>query len=201
MDDGFTAQSAGGLVWAGIDPGKHGYVVAIHPDNTLTSWPNPVDGDGDYLLLELLSVARELARLGVHHVTVEAQQPTHMRPGQQAAGMMNSAVRASFMTGYGFALWEMALTAAGFKRIGKTDAPGGSYDFAWPSHWKKQMGITVPKGFDGSRETEAKNLARMCAVAMWPDHDFRKNARSKPSPDQCEAALIALYGMQKHAGV
>lgn len=183
-------------IWAGIDPGKHGYVVAVHPNDKLEAWPAPLDDDGNYIEADMLNIAAALKAMGVLHVTLEAQQPTHLRPGQQRAGMANSAVRASFMTGFGFALWRMALIAAGFVEVTFDQQPGNTFSLAWPSHWKKKMGITVPKGFTGNRDTEVKNLARERATQQWPDHDFRKSSRArKPSPDQCEAALLAMYGM------
>jgi hypothetical protein len=206
--DGFThtplvtvRKPADAWTWAGIDPGKHGYVVVLLPGETaLRAWSTPVNDDGDYLLPEVYKIACRMMTMGVDHVTLEAQQPTHMRPGQQMKGIVNSAVRASFMTGYGFAMWEVTLTAAGFRKLAKGEqAGGGTYDLAWPSHWKKKMGITVPKGFQGNRETEAKRLAREYATTQWPSHDFRASARARlPSADQCEAALIGLYGMSKH---
>lgn len=202
--DGFEVATAptgtDELLWAGIDPGKHGYVVVLHPDGSLESFAVPVDDEGNYILADMLKVAHALKRMGVWHVTLEAQQPTRLRPGQKNPGIANSAVRASFMTGYGFACWEMALTAVGFRKLRKgEEAGGGTFDLAWPSHWKKKMGITVPKGFSGNRETEGKNRARDRATEQWPDHDFRASPRArKPSPDQCEAALLGLYGMNKH---
>jgi len=188
------------FIWAGIDPGKSGYAVAVRPDATIETWKAPVDAENDYILADMIQVARALKSMGVWHVTLEAQQPTRLRPGQKNPNIANSAVRASFMTGYGFACWEMALTAAGFRKIEKDEeAGGGTYALAWPSHWKKKMGITVPKDFKGVRETEVKNLARARATAQWPNHDFRVSSRAHlPSPDQCEAALLALYGMGRY---
>jgi hypothetical protein len=187
------------FLWAGIDPGKHGYVVVLLPDDSIKSWKAPVDEDGNYILADMVRVAQTLKGMGVWHVTLEGQQPTRLRAGQKNQGAANSAVRSSFMTGYGFACWEMALTVAGFSKMAKGGEAGCTYDLAWPSHWKKKMGITVEKDFEGNRETEKKNRARRLATAQWPSHDFRISSRARlPSPDQCEAALLALYGMGRH---
>jgi len=173
----------------GIDPGKHGWVVVEMSDGTLRSWQVPVDEDGKYDLKAFKVIALELKRLGVTHITLEAQQPTRLRGSQP--GMANNAVRASFMTGYGFALWEMVLTMVGI-----------DYDLAWPSAWKKKMGILAPSSVKDQkkREKETKRLAIAEGQRLHPDHDFRRTPRCKPSHDQCEAALLIHYGRKKGWG-
>ena len=169
------------------------------PDGTLRGWQIPTyevppkkKGDRKrtkYDLPKIVDIVAALKRLGVTCVTLEAQQPTHMRASQ--GNMANNAVRASFTTGYGFALWEMALTMAGI-----------DYILAWPSAWKKKMGIQAPSEMKDqkARERETKRLAVQEAQAIWPDHDFRRTPRCQPSPDQCEAALLVRYGRAKRGG-
>jgi len=176
-------------VRAGIDPGKTGWVVAELPDGTLRAWKIPVTDENKYDRQGIIDIAREMVRLGVTHVTLEAQQPTRLRGSQ--GPMANNAVRASFMTGYGFALWELILDVVGIK-----------FDLAWPSHWKKKMGISAPSDVKDQKKREklAKANAIKAAADEWPDHDFRRTTRCKPSHDMSEAALLIRYGEQRGWG-
>jgi hypothetical protein len=190
------AVAVAGEVWVGIDPGKKGYVVALKPNGVLESWPVPLkggeedDGDyGDYDLPGVISIVAQFARWDVAGVMLERQQPAYRAPGQEK--VYNNLVRASFMIGYGFALWETALTAFNIP-----------YDLVMPGVWKKQMGLTAPKEVTerSERAKATKGNSVALASSLWPKHDFKRTPRCKPSPDQCEAALLAEYGRRKHGG-
>jgi hypothetical protein len=183
---GIVPQQVPSVCWAGIDPGKSGYVVAITPDG-LRSWPAPVDDDGVYDLGRAMTVVRELAALRPRRVMLERQQPAYRAPGQEKA--FNNFVRASFMIGYGFAMWETALVMAGL-----------DYDLVMPGVWKKAMSLTASKEVTerADRAKAVKGNSVALAMSLWPSHDFRRTPRCKPSPDQCEAALLAEYGRRKH---
>jgi hypothetical protein len=176
-------------VWAGIDPGKAGYVAVIHADGHLQTWPVPLNEEGDYALSGVDAVGRALASCSPRLVMLERQQPAYRAPGQDKA--FNNLVRASFVIGYGFAMWEMLLTTF---RI--------PYELVMPSVWKKQMRLTAAKEVTerGARAKAAKGNSVTLAIRLWPNHDFRRTPRCKPSPDQCEAALLAEYGRRKHGG-
>lgn len=186
---------------AGIDPGKQGYVVAEMPDGSLRVWKIPtyeevVKGKKTkkgnpkkvthYDRQGIIAILREMKRIGVTHVTLEAQQPTRLRGSQ--AGAANNAVRASFMTGYGFALWELGLDMVDIK-----------FDTAWPSAWKRKMGIAAPTAMKDQkeREKETKRLAREVAQHFYPDHNFIPERCRVMSHDQCEAAILIHYGRSK----
>ena len=192
ITDGFThtpaPQISSAALRAGWDPGKKGWVVVEHEDGTLTGFPMPVDAEGNYDEPALLAIAFKLKAMGVRQVTLEKQQPARLRGSQKNMGMANNAVRASYMIGYGYALCRMALHAAGIK-----------FDDAWPSAWKKAMGISPPKGTpEKDREKMRKQLTRDAATAEWPDHDFKPSSRARvPSHDYCEAALLIRYGQKK----
>jgi hypothetical protein len=173
-------------VWVGIDPGKQGYVVALK-DSMLEAWPVPVTEDG-YDLPGVIRIVGQLARWNIACVMLERQQPAYRAPGQDK--VFNNLVRASFMIGYGFAMWETALTAFSIK-----------YDLVMPGVWKKQMGLTAAKDVTerAARAKVTKGNSVALAMSLWPTHDFRRTPRCKPSPDQCEAALLAEYGRRKHA--
>ena len=174
---------------AGIDPGKTGWVVAELPDGTLRSWKIPVTDENKYDRRGIIDIAYDMVKVGVTHVTLEAQQPTRLRGSQ--GPMANNAVRASFMTGYGFALWELILDVVGIET-----------NLAWPSAWKKKMGITAPSDVKDQkkREKAAKANAIKAAADEWPDHDFRRTPRCGPSHDMSEAALLIRYGESKGWG-
>lgn len=180
-------------VWAGIDPGKMGWAVVLKPDGTLKTWAAPVveeeDGPAKYDLRVAVEVAREFKALGVRIVMLERQQPAYRAPGQDKA--FNNLVRASFTIGYGFAMWETALTAADVK-----------YELVMPGVWKKGMGITASKEVTerAARAQAVKGNSVNLAALLWPEHDFRRTPRCKPSPDQAEAALLAEYGRRKYGG-
>jgi hypothetical protein len=176
-------------VWVGIDPGKKGYVVALCPGGTLQSWSAPVDAEEDYDLGRAVDIVRALAALKPRKVMLERQQPAYRAPGQDKG--FNNLVRASFMVGYGFALWETALVMAGL-----------DYDLVMPSVWKKAMGLTASKEVTerAERAKAVKGNSIALATSLWPNHDFRRTTRCKPSPDQAEAALLAEYGRRKHGG-
>ena len=181
-----------GTVWAGIDPGKKGYVAALIPDGTIQSWPTPLLDDGKtYDLPRVRGICMEMLTLDVRHVQVETQQPTRMPPGADGARMANNAVRSSFMLGYGFALWEMALTCVGLP-----------YDCVTPTVWKNAMGVRVSGIKDWKAKEKAKKQKAVQMVQrLFPHHELRRNPNhhsSKPSPDQAEAILLAIYGRQKH---
>lgn len=203
--DGFTSQTVsmrppkpivtGGGLRAGIDPGKTGWVVVERADSTLRGWQIPVIEEKKrgakrkstrYDRSGIIAIVHKMKAMGVTHVTLEAQQPTRLRGSQGDAA--NNAVRASFMTGYGFALWEMALDMADIK-----------FDLAWPSAWKKKMGISAPSDVKDQKQREklAKANAVAAAAKEWPDHDFRRTPRCNPSHDQSEAALLIRYGELK----
>lgn len=174
--------------WGGIDPGKQGYVVVITPTG-LRSWPAPVDEEGAYDLPLAVNIVREVSALRPRKIMVERQQPAYRAPGQDKA--FNNLVRASFTVGYGFAMWETALVMAGLE-----------YDLVMPSVWKKAMGLTAGKEVTerAERAKAVKGNSVALATDLWPKHDFRRTPRCKPSPDQCEAALLAEYGRRKHGG-
>jgi len=185
MLGGFTEPTIAPAVTripAGIDPGKTGWVVAELSGGVLRAWKIPVTDENKYDRRGIIDIARDMVRLGVTHVTLEAQQPTRLRGSQAGA---NNAVRASFMTGYGFALWELILDVVGIK-----------YDLAWPSHWKKKMGISAPSDVKDQKKREklAKANSIKAAADEWPDHDFLRTTRCKPSHDMSEAALLIRYG-------
>lgn len=186
---GLARAEGDGATWVGIDPGKQGYAVAILSDGSLRSWPAPVDDDGAYDLNKARETVQALVALAPRHVMLERQQAAYRAPGQDKA--FNNLVMASFKIGYGFALWEMALVMAGL-----------DYDLVMPNVWKKAMGLTAPKEVTErqDRAKAVKGNSVDLATKLWPDHDFRRTPRCKPSSDQCEAALLAEYGRRKHGG-
>lgn len=182
-------QPPAGTLRGGCDPGKNGWIVVERADGSLAPFPIPTTEENDYDEPALLALAQKLRRMGVGHVTLEAQQPVRLRGSQHGAA--NNAVRASFMTGYGYALLRMAFLAAGIQ-----------IDTAWPSAWKKKMGLTPDKGLpEKDKERERKQLARTAGETAWPKHDFRPTPRCRVSShDQCEAALLIRYGQMKGFG-
>jgi hypothetical protein len=178
---------------AGLDPGKDGWAVAEMPDGSLRTWKIPTievkkagtkKKSTQYDLDGVIAMLRDMKAVGVSHVTLEAQQPTRLRGSQAGA---NNAVRASFMTGYGFALWELGLKMVGI-----------DYHKAWPSAWKRKMGITAPKGTaDKQREKVTKQLSREAGQRLYPEHNFIPPRCRVASHDQCEAALLIQYGKDK----
>lgn len=178
-----VTQPGRGL-WCGIDPGKTGYVAVLLPNGMLRTWPIPVDEEGNYNEAAIRDIVMELVALGVRDVMLERQQPAYPRPGQNLAA--NVLVKASFMIGYGYALWVMAL-----RMVGVTPR------VVMPGVWKRAMGIAVTKD-EGvplkGRRKAGKAKAVALATSQHPLHDFRRTPKSQPSPDQCEAVLLAEYG-------
>lgn len=188
------ARLAPGPCWVGIDPGKSGYVALLGADNSLRTWATPVievsKGDGSEHIYDLRAVAqigRELAAAKPKIVMLERQQPAYVAPGQQKA--FNNLVRASFAIGYGFAMWETILTCFDLH-----------YETVMPASWMKKMQLTAPsKITDRAERAKArKGTSVEMAMATWPAHDFRRTPRCKPSPDQCEAALLAEFGRRTY---
>ena len=186
LTEGFgVATAALPKLRAGCDPGKQGWIAVETSDGDILRFKIPVTEDGDYDEAALIAIARKLKALGVAHVTLEAQQPTYLRGSQAGA---NNAVKSSFMIGMGYMAVRMALTVAGIP-----------FDLAWPSHWKKTMGINPPKGTpEKERERLRKQLTRDAATNEWPGVDFRPSTRARvPSHDLCEAALLIRYGQKR----
>lgn len=163
--------------YGGIDPGLDGYVAVI---GGVEAWAEPTPtlptGKGAkrlYNLSSMWELARQLRGLEVSLVMLEKSQPM---PGQ--------GVTSTFSTGYGFGLWEMALTAAGVP-----------YELVRPGAWKKAMGISVTgQGLNGAaRKKQSKALAIAKAQAMFPGHVFVPPGKRVPSADMAEALLLATY--------
>lgn len=175
-------QGSAGAVHGGIDPGKQGAAALLLPSGPRV-WRTPVLVDGKtYDLVAVVRIMREWKALGVTHVMLERQVPSH------AAGTgRKTGASSAFKIGYGYAVWEVALVAAGI-----------SYTAVMPGVWKKRMGIQAPrtvKKDDRPKWSKAKAVQE-CQQA-FPEHELRWNPShpaSKPSPDQAEAILLAEYG-------
>lgn len=174
-------------IHGGIDPGKKGAAAILLPSGP-RAWRTPVLADGKtYDLVAVVRLMHKWKALGVTHVMLERQVPSH-----KAGTGRNTGASSAFKIGYGYAMWEVALVAAGI-----------SYTVVMPSAWKKAMRIQAPSTVKKeARPKWSKAKAVQECQQAYPEHDLRWNPNhpsSKPSPDQAEAILLAKYGRKINA--
>lgn len=161
----------------GIDPGLDGYLVALvqgeekprfHPAPLLEGKSSK--GKRRYNRPALLELVLDYAQLMPELCLLEKQQPMPKNGGV-----------ANFASGYGFALWEMALTAA---RI--------PYDTPASKTWKAQLGVMGVGSSTATRRRDGKRRAVELAQKLYPGVSLLPTERCRvPSSDMAEALLLA----------
>jgi len=185
------------LGFLGIDPGLQGFVFFMSPSGYET-FPVPT-----------ISLGRGKRRYdlpAVRNLTLSFRGRVSLTLIERQQAMPQNGVLGNFMTGYGYGLWEMALTAAGI-----------SYQSIRPQAWKKAMGVSPPPSTDKrkakdltakerrdrskQRRKVAKALAVSAAQHLFPGVDLRRSERCRVLDDnKCEAALLAELARRLHAG-
>lgn len=175
--------------YAGIDPGKSGF-IAIVVDDRVLAFRIPTYKVGktkkEYDRREILDVIKRLAEGAVVgldkegvHVVIEKQQ---IMPKQGASS--------AFTIGFGYGLLVMALEG----RV--------PYSEVTPSVWKREMALTLPskdtKGMSPNvRKKRLKEIALREAQRLFPGETFIPEGGRTPNADMAEAVLLAEWGRRK----
>ena len=165
------------LWFAGIDPGRKGYLAIIDlsekPTVVLTEpWP-VLEGKG--FTYDLPAVWRLIQKLQVAHVVgvVLEQQQAYPKQGGSS----------NFTTGCGYGMLAAMLTAA--------EVP---FEVVHPATWKRAMKIKGQGKTPAERKKDGKARSIATAAGLFPKHDLRPTARSTtPSDGMAEGLLLATY--------
>lgn len=204
------ALARGGLFYAGIDPGLHGFIAIVSNDATrvIETHSTPVFTDSatgsptGYDERGMWELAHSL-KGRVALVLLEEQAVTRPPQWGSAGGAMHNSMVSNFTKGVGFGLWRMALTAAGVPREEKL-----------PVQWKGLIGVKVPPTKGGSklkdaelkahldrRRKQGKEVACAKVTALFPTLDLRRNERCRtPDDNKAEAVLMAVVARRLHGG-
>lgn len=161
-------------LYIGIDPGLHGAASVIDSAGEVISVQDTPTllvrrgkkNKNTYILTGMITILESFRQAG--SVRIAGLENQHSRPGQGAP--------ATFSSGYGFGLWEMALTAL---RI--------PYSLVEPQTWKKKLSIP-PKS--------EKNASIIRAHQLFP-----KASLNRVKDDgRAESLLIAEYVRRAERG-
>ena len=165
------------LWFAGLDPGKSGYLAVIDlsekPEVILTEpWP-VLDGKGPtYNLPAVWRLVQKLQAANVVGVALEQQQTYPAQGGSS-----------NFTTGYGYGMLQAFLTAA--------EVP---FEIVHSSTWKRMMKIKGQGKTEAERKKDGKRRSIATAQSMFPIYDLRPTPRARtPSDGMAEALLLATY--------
>jgi crossover junction endodeoxyribonuclease RuvC len=153
--------------WIGIDPGLLGSIAVIHENGSLTVVDTPT------VLLKKGSAKREYLPIEMYRL-LPLEGCAALEHGIAFGSQSSSA---TYQTGRGAGLWEMALAAAGIP-----------FENPLPLKWKRALGL--PPGAD-------KDASRMMAQRMFPAY-APLFARVKDD-GRAEAALLAIYAQRTWA--
>lgn len=164
------------LWFAGLDPGKKGYLAIIDlsekPQVIFTEpWP-VLEGKGP--TYDLPGVWRLIQRLQTVNVVGVALEQQQTYPAQGGSS--------NFTTGFGYGMLISFLTAA--------EVP---FEVVHPSTWKRKMKIKGQGKTDKERKKDNKRRSIAAAQAMFPGYDLRPTPRSGPSDGMAEGLLLATY--------
>lgn len=153
------------MIVAGIDPGKTGALVVLHPDNSglVYSVPLMSKGKSEPAWSEWSTTWREALGSKFEPVDMIVIENVHARPGQGVTSMFN------FGKSLGF-VHALATTA------------GVPVHWVTPSVWKGKMGL-LKADKSASREEVRRLLPKLSHTVTRVKDD-----------GVAEAALLALYG-------
>lgn len=157
-------------LWIGIDPGLGGAVGILSPNELAKFFDTPTVpvkvGRGRRRAYQLDAIQDFLRQCSEEHRCQAVLEKVHAMPGQGVTSM--------FSMGYGFGIWEMALSAFYIP-----------YKLVTPQRWKAAMIEGADRG---------KNAARLTAIKMFPH--LADDLKFKANADRAEALLIAAYCKQ-----
>jgi len=166
------------VIFAGIDPGQGGAIVALDEDcRVLLAVPlpheqSPAGKGGIVAVRELRSV---LAQLGPLDLALLETVQSPRAGGRQVGGAAGLAI------------------GVGWGRLSATlDLLGVPWEPVAASAWHRAM--------VGSGEGDAKARALAACVRLLPGLDLCPGRRRAPHPGIVDAALIALYARRRHMG-
>jgi len=200
--------------YAGIDPGKQGWIVVINKDGKLVrDWPIP------YLISEIDTIALSaifdsMSGLGTALIVLEKQQP-FSKEGSVS----------SFTTGGGYMALKMGIACyklrlevmspkAWKKLIGLPSVSSKSFKApkkpprgstrSIKDNYQRDMAVIEKKRRAASAEAKkrGKELSKRRAQELAPIVDFRKSSRCRTAHDgKCEAFLMAEVARRIDRGI
>ena len=172
----------------GIDPGKTGFVALLEPrapTGRQGIWfeaaPLLEGGSGRtrYDLRAASGIVADVAQWEAEcgaFVLVEGQQCMPRNGGM-----------ANWESGFGFAMWRMALVAH--------EVP---HDVVKPAQWKRTLGVLGQGKDSKAKRRDSKRRAIEKAQSLFPGVDLRPTDEAeKPSADKAEALLLAYLAQQR----
>ena len=167
------------MIIIGIDPGKHGALVALDADTFQAVYAAQTDTlvlGGDY--------SPSLMRAALLHAA-EALDGRLRAPAlavietQQSRGKVQPGAISILTTGRGWGLWEGLVAGLGWP-----------YQNVRSQAWTKAMGLVgVDKGTHCRR-----------AMELLPSLDLAPGRKRKPQDGLADAGLLALYGVRHLVG-
>jgi len=179
LDYAPATATEGRRLFAGIDPGKSGYIAVVDmTENPSLVWAEPMPvfdgakGVNGYDLQEMWRLIQRLQPANIIGVVLEQQQPFPKQGGVS-----------NFSLGYVYGMLRGLLVAAGV-----------SHEVVHPTRWKRAMNIKGAGDDPVSRKADGKRKSVSAVQALIPKVDLRPTARAKkPSVDKAEAILLAVY--------
>jgi len=166
------------LWFAGIDPGKKGFVSIVDltdRPSVILSEPMAVLDSGKGPNYDLPGMWRLIQRLQAESVVGVVLEQQHAYPGQ--------GVTSVFGLGYAYGMLSAMLTAA--------EVP---FEIVHSSRWKKEMKIKGQGDDPKARKKDGKRRSISTCQGLYPDVDLRPTARARtPSNDKAESLLLATY--------
>lgn len=156
----------------GIDNGLQGAVVRIGRLGLLTYYD-------DYTVKVKKGKSRKIVYDLSKIEGIVSNLPPCVAFLEKAQAFPNQGSVSNFSTGFGFALWQMALT---IKKI--------PFQIISPKEWQKEFGIVGSKG-------DTKNQAYIIAKRLYP-YAVLKTERNRILDGRCDALLMAEYGRRKY---
>jgi len=196
------ARRKGSPRWAGIDPGKQGYICIYDGQCLVAAWAIPYLGS-EPDLPRLKTMFRALRFANVRHIVLEEQQ-VYGSQGAVSAGT----IMGGYMALKACCVWSgipfTCLKPDVWKRgvgIPKVSKPKNPPKVAKPKRgaskaeketYKKY--VAAKKTAEATRKKKRKELSVRKAQELEPDTDFRMSTRAKvPHLGKVEAFLIAVH--------
>lgn len=158
------------LLYVGIDPGRHGYIVGINATGQVKIQEKIPYNDKDIDLRETYEIIASLAPAA--RAVLERQQTF---PGDSP--------NRAFRLACGYASLESFLVACMIP-----------YDLVLPRVWKKSLGISLfsrREETKSQKKTRLKKLATEKAAALFPGFNLIPPGKRTKNHDLAEALLLA----------
>lgn len=173
-----------GKIYLGIDIGKNGAFVAIHPDGTVKTHSIPKIGTQvDYIKADemLLGLITDSSNIFAQTDVIVGMEDVH--------SIFGAGAKSNFEFGRSLGFIEGLIT---------------SYDLSFhkfsPKTWQKVCFEGIPNmKKPGKTSNDTKAMASLAAQRLYPTLDLRKSERAKvPHDGIVDALLIAHYCKQKY---